>query len=126
MAGENHVLVKTFVAGAAIAKNTIVMFDSSDNTVIVATSNTDLPIGVAITAALNAGDRIDVVLMGIAEIKAAGAITRGDYVVATTGGEGVAGTGATAKQQAIGIAMEGVADDDIFSCFLTRSQFDLA
>ena len=47
MAGPNHVLVKTFVAGAAIAKNTIVMFDSADDTVIVATANTDLPIGIA-------------------------------------------------------------------------------
>ena len=125
MAGPNNLLTKTFIAGAAIAKYTIVMFDSSDDTVIVATGNTDLPIGITQDAA-ESGARIEVALAGIAEVKAAGAITRGDYVVATAGGEGVAGTGSTAKQQAIGIAMEGVADDDVFSCMIARSQFDLA
>jgi len=126
MAGPNNLLTKTFLAGAAIAKYTIVMFDSSDDTVIVATANTDLPIGIALDAAAAAGDRIEVAVAGIAEVKAAGAITRGDYVVATTGGEGLAGTGSVAKQQAIGYAMEGVADNDVFSCLIARSQFDLA
>ena len=126
MAGPNEGLVKAFVAGAAIAKNTIVKFDSLDDKVIVATSNTDLPIGIALEAAAADGDRIDVALGGIAELKAAGAITRGDYVVATTGGEAKAGTAVTAKQQAIGIAMLGVADNDIFPCLIARSQFDLA
>jgi len=126
MAGPNVTLTKSFKAGAAIAKYTIVKFDSADDTVVVATGNTDLPIGIALEAAAAAGDRIDVAVQGIAEVKAAGAITRGDYVVATTGGEGVAGTASTAKQQAIGIAMEGVADDDIFPCLIARSQFDLA
>lgn len=126
MSYANHLLVKTFKAGAPIAKNTIVMFDSSDDYVIVATANTDLPIGVSIGAAAAAQNRIEVCVAGIAEIKAAGAITRGDYAVATTGGEAVAGTASTAKQQAIGIAMQGVDDDDIFPCLIARSQFDLA
>jgi len=125
MAGPNNLLTKTFIAGAAIAKNTIVMF-SADETVVVATALTDLPIGVSLEAAAAAGDRIEVCVAGIAEIKAAGAITRGDYVVSAAGGEGVAGTGTTAKQQAIGIAMIGVADNDIFPCLIARSQFDLA
>ena len=125
MAGPNVTLSKEFVSGAAIAKNTIVMF-SADDTVVVATANTSLPVGIAETAAAAAGDRVEVCLAGIAEVKAAGAITRGDYVVATTGGEAVAGTASTAKQQAVGIAMVGVADDDIFPCLIARSQFDLA
>jgi len=126
MAGPNNILTKTFVSGAAIAKSVIVMFDSADDTVIVATANTDLPIGISVEAVDGAGERIEIGLIGIFDLKAAGAITRADYVVATTGGEGVAGTGTTAKQQAIGIAMAGVADDDIFPCLITRSQFDLA
>lgn len=126
MAGPNNLLTKTFEAGAAIAKHTIVMFDSVDDQVVVATSNTDLPIGIALDAAAAAGDRIEVAIAGIAEVKAAGVIARGDYVVATAGGEGVAGTAVTVKQQAIGIAMEGVADNDIFACLIARSQFDLA
>jgi len=126
MAGPNNLLTKTFVAGGAIAKNTIVKFDDSDDKVVVATANTDLPIGITIVAAEAEDDRIEVAVAGIAEVKAAGDITRGDYVVATTGGEGVAGTASTAKQQAIGIAMAGVADNDIFPCLIARSQFDLA
>ena len=126
MAGPNNLLTKTFVAGAAIAKNTIVMFDSADDTVIVATANTDLPMGISLEAAAAAGDRIEVAVAGIADVKAAGAITRGDYVVSAAAGEGVAGTASTAKQQAIGIAMVGVADNDIFPCLIARSQFDFA
>ncbi len=125
MAGPNETLVKAFKAGAAVAKNTIVMFDADDQ-VVVATAVTDLPIGIALEAAAASGDRIDVAVAGIAEIKAAGVIARGDYVVAAAGGEGVAGTAATAKQQAIGFAMLGVADNDIFPCLIARSQFDLA
>ena len=126
MAGPNETLVKAFKAGAAIAKYTIVKFDSEDDKVIVATGVTDLPIGIALEAAAASGDRIDVAVAGIAEVKAAGAITRGDYVVATTGGEGKAGTSATAKQNAIGKAMAGVADNDIFPVLIAPSQFDLA
>ena len=126
MAGPNNLLTKAFLAGAAIAKNTIVKFDGTDDTVIVATANTDLPIGIALEAAAAAGDRIDVAVAGIADVKAAGAISRGDYVVSAAAGEGVAGTGSAAKQQAIGIAMLGVADNDIFPCMIARSQFDLA
>lgn len=126
MAGPNTLLTKTFNAGAAIAKNTIVKFDSVDDQVIVATGVTDMPIGIALEAAAASGDRIEVAVGGIAEIKSAGAITRGGYVVAAAGGEGKAGTAATAKQNAIGIAMLGVADNDIFPCLIARSQFDLA
>ena len=126
MSGPNDILTKTFVAGAAIAKHTILKFDSVDDQVVVAAANTDLPIGISLEAAAAADEQIEVAVAGIAEVKAAGAITRGDYVVSGAAGEGVAGTAATAKQQAIGIAMAGVADNDIFPCLIARSQFDLA
>ena len=126
MAGPNNLITKTFEAGAAIAKHTIVKFDSADDTVTVATGVTDLPIGISLEAAANAGDRIEVAVAGIAEVKSAGVIARGAAVVATSGGEGKAGTAATAKQNAIGYAMNGVADNDIFPCMISRSQFDLA
>lgn len=125
MAGPNNLLTKTFTAGAAIAKNTIVKFDSADDQVIVGTGVTDLVIGIALEAAAS-GDRIEVAVAGIAEVKAAGAISRGDYVVSGAAGEGKAGTASTTKQQAIGIAMQGVEDNDIFPCLIARSQFDLA
>lgn len=126
MAGPNNLLTKTFTAGAAIAKNTIVKFDSADDQVIEATGVTDLPVGIALEAAAASGDRIEVAVAGIAEVKAAGAISRGDYVVSGAAGEGKAGTASTTKQQAIGIAMQGVEDNDIFPCLIARSQFDLA
>ncbi len=114
MAGPNDVLTKTFQAGAAIAKYTIVKFDSSDDQVINATSATDLPIGVALEAADASGDRIEVAILGIAKVKAAGAITRGDFITATAGGEAVALAAVVTLKKAAGRAMAGVADNDIF------------
>ncbi len=122
MAGPNDVLTKTFIAGAAIAKNTIVKFDSSDDQVVVATGVGDLPIGVALEAAAASGDRIEVAVMGIAEVKAAGAITRGKFVVATAGGEAVELTAAATIKNAAGRAMAGVADNDVFPMLITHFQ----
>lgn len=126
MAGPNDLLSKAFTAGAAIAKNTIVKFDSADDQVVIAAANTDLPIGIAMEAAAASGDRIDVQVAGIGEVDMAGVVARGDYVVADSNGEGVAGAAATAKQQAIGIAMQTAADGDIIPVLIARSQFDLA
>lgn len=120
MAGPNNVLTKTFTAGAAIAKYTIVKFDSSDDKVIVATGATDLPIGVALEAAAADGDRIEVCVLGIADVKAAGAITRGAYIVATTGGEAIALSAAATIKVAAGRAMAGVADNDIFPMLIAH------
>jgi len=121
----NPGLIKAFTAGGTIAANTIVKLNANDGEVVAATAKTDLVVGIARDAGV-AGDRVDVTLTGSELLKAAGAIAAGDYVVATAAGEAVAGTATTAKQQAIGIALETVANNDLFTCLIARSQFDLA
>ena len=120
MAGPNDVLTKTFIAGAAIAKNTIVQFDSTDDTVIVSTGPSTLNIGVALEAAAAAGDRVEVAVLGIAEVKAAGAITRGDFVMATAGGEATTMAASVSLRTAAGQAMATAANNDVFPMLITH------
>ena len=109
--GPNHLLVKTVFAGAAIAKNTILKFSAAD-TMIVSTGPTDTQDGIALEAAAAAGDRLEVLLMGIGEVKLAGTVARGDYIHATTGGEAIARVAATTIKHVLGKAMEsGVVND---------------
>ncbi len=126
MAGPNQLLNKAFTAGGVIAVNKIVKFDAVDDQVVEAAANTDLVMGVSLEPAAASGDRLEVAVLGIAEVKAAGTIARGDYVVSDASGDGVAGTATTAKQQAIGIAMASAVSGDIFPVMIARSQFDLA
>lgn len=116
--GPNTILAKTFTAGAAIAINTIVKF-TTDDKVINSTAVADLSIGVALEAAAADGDRIDVAVMGIANVKAAGVIAAGESVVPTTAGEGIILTPAATVGTPIGRAMGTVADNDIFPMLIT-------
>ncbi|KPL10738.1 hypothetical protein AMJ85_05310 [candidate division BRC1 bacterium SM23_51] len=126
MAGPNQVLNKTFKAGAAIDIHKIVMFDSADDTVIHATAVTDLPFGISLGAAAALGDRLDVAVIGIGEVKLGGTVNRGDYVVSGAAGVGMPGTASTAKQRAVGIAMAYGVSGDIIPVLICPSQFDLA
>jgi len=119
MAGLNQLLSKTFVAGGAIVKNTIVKFGAADDTVVAAAAATDQLMGVALNnAAL--GDRVDVQMMGIAEIKAGGVITRGDYVTSDASAEGVSLSAAATIKSSIGMALRTAADGDIIPVMLAQ------
>jgi hypothetical protein len=107
----NLLLSKTFVAGGAIPPNSIVKFGADDNTVVVATAAADASIGVSqntIAAAL--GERVDVMIFGIADVKlGTGGITRGAEVTSDASGQGVA---AASTNRVIGISLaSGVAGD---------------
>ncbi len=117
MAGPNVLLTKTFIAGGTIAKNVMVKFDTAADTVIAAAAATDLVMGVSEHAAV-AGERIEVALVGIAEIKAGGAVTQGDFVVADSAGEAVAMAAAATIKMAAGQAMATAADGDIIPVLL--------
>lgn len=112
----NSLLEKNFVAGAAIVGNTIVKHGAADDTFITAAAATDLLIGVAardFDAAL--GERIDILVQGIAPVKLGGAVTRGSPVTSNATGLGVAAAPAAgANVRIIGFAMQsGVANDVI-------------
>ena len=83
----------------------------------VATANTDILLGVAMTNAA-AGEMVTVRVLGIARVQASAAITLGDRVTATTAGQAVTTT--TDKQTIIGRALEAAtAQNDLIAVFLT-------
>jgi len=119
----NALLTKNYDAGGTIAQNTIVKFDSSDETVVAAAAETDLIIGVVDIANTDAGnsvvsgDPVDVIRVGIGQVKLAGTVVRGDYVTANASGLGIPVTRAmlqTAPVNVLGKAeVSGVTGDII-------------
>jgi hypothetical protein len=108
---KNQTLAHSFLAGGTITKGAIVMFDSDDDTVIVATAATDLLAGVALEAAAS-GERVEVQLAGIAEVALGGTVTRGGNITSGAAGVGVALAAAATIKASIGQAMaSGVSGD---------------
>lgn len=110
----NEGLAKTYLAGAAITKNRIVKFDSSDGTVIQGAAATDSSIGVADSlGAAAASDPVDVILSGVAAIEYGGNVTRGALLTSDSVGRAVAAApSAGSNNRIIGIAMmSGVSGD---------------
>lgn len=124
MAGPNDILTKTFTAEAVIAKNTIVKLGTATDGVLPAVGNTNFLIGIATEAAAAIGDRIDVQVMGIAEVIAGGNVTKGHEMTSDANAQAVEGTGATAKQYAIGVAFDSGVAGDVIPLMIVRSQFD--
>jgi hypothetical protein len=105
----NPILTKSFVAGGAIGPNRCVKFSAS-GTVVLSAAAADLTIGATrpqITGA--SGDRMDVVLEGIADMVCGGVVTRGTAVTSDAAG---AILNAAAGNRSVGVALEsGVAGD---------------
>lgn len=74
----NPVLVKSYVAEAAVLPYRVVKFGTADGVVIQSTAAGDAHVGVADNLGqATAGARVDVVQSGIVEAEAGAAITRG-------------------------------------------------
>lgn len=116
-------LIKSYKAGAAVGKNLLVKFDSTDLTVIIAAAATDLIIGASMEIAADAaGDRIDVAMGGIANVIAGGSITRGAKVTADSAGKAVAAAPAQGvNNQIAGICLYGAASGDLTPILLCPS-----
>ncbi len=83
-------IVRSFTVGAAIDHRQAVKL-TADRTIAPATTATDDVIGVTdCPGGAAAGGRADVVLFGVAGLKAGGAIARGADIVAGAAGVGVA------------------------------------
>ncbi len=121
----NKGLTKGFNAGGAIVSYTLVKFGADDNTVVAAAAATDSILGaVALVAppGSNAasGDRVDVQLEGIADIKAGGNVTRGDLLTSDASGFVVAAApGAGVNNRIIGTALASAVANDIIPVLLT-------
>jgi hypothetical protein len=121
---SNPVLTKTFTAGGAIAARTLVKFSAAE-TVVAAAAAGDSLLGATTDIAAASGERVDVVLSGVAEISAGAAITRGALVMSNASGRVItAAASAGANIRTIGIALDGAdADGDVIRVLLAPGSF---
>lgn len=119
---RNEGLQKTLIAGAAVAKNRIVKFGSSDTTAIQSAATTDLLMGVSDNLGAASGETFDVILDGIALIEYGGNVTRGQLLTSDTQGRAVAASPApTVSMYVIGQAMVSGVSGDIGSVHIAKS-----
>lgn len=126
----NRELVKAFNAGGAIASNTLVKFGSDDDTVVAAAAASDSVIGaVGLVAAPGlgavSGDRVDVQIDGIADVKAGAAVTRGALLIADASGRVITATATTGSNvRTVGVALaSATAANDIIPVQLAPGSF---
>lgn len=117
-AGRTEGMIKSFVAGAAIAEYDVVKLNSTGGAV-KANDDDEFLVGVAQHSA-NMGDSVAVQISGIAEVKADGAVTAGAPVTATDTADhfGQVETQGQTGKYMIGWAMVAAADGDIFPILL--------
>lgn len=110
---NNLILTKCYDAGGALNANSIVKFGAADLQVFQAAAATDKLMGVTTEISTVSGDRVDVVLLGIAEVKLGGTVTRGDRITSDASGNGVAAApSAGTNNWVVGTALiSGVAGD---------------
>lgn len=118
-------LIRNFTAGAGgVRQYRIVKFGAADGEVVEATDVADDIVGVSCQPGTAAqGQRVDIVLDGIAEAIAGGVITRGAPV--TTNGAGAAVAAAPAagvNNNIVGRAMVTTASGDIFTVLLKQGR----
>lgn len=111
---RNQGLIKNYTAEAAIAAYRIVKFGAADGGILQAAAATDKLVGVTDRlAAAVAGDRIDIVRNGIAEVEYGGNVAAGDLLTADASGRAIVATAAAgANVRFIGVAeVAGVLGD---------------
>ncbi|MFO1081883.1 MAG: capsid cement protein [Reyranellaceae bacterium] len=115
-------LVKTYTAGADIAAYTLVKF-SADDTVVQAAAATDAIIGVCVQpGGAKSGERVDVCIDGVADVKMGGTVARGTPVTADSSGQGVApAPSAGVNNYVIGRALRAAASGDITEVLIAPS-----
>jgi hypothetical protein len=104
-----QLLTKNYRAGAAIAAFTIVKAGATDDDVLQAAAAADSSIGICEALPATAGDRVDIVVAGIADVRLGGPVTRGAFVTANANAAAVT---AAPGERHIGYARtSGVAGD---------------
>lgn len=114
----NPILTKSYIAGAIIPPNMAVKFSASGT--VIPSVGADSFIGITVPQlTTQVGQRVDVVLVGIADAAAGGTITRGDLLTVDATGRMVTGVGfGSTGVRIIGIALESAVVGDIFPCLL--------
>lgn len=121
MAGMIQPNIATFEADGAISKGQAVKFGTSRVRVTPVGATTDLSIGIAQNAAVNAGDLVEVALPGGgAKALAKASISKGNILGHNA--DGSIQKLANANDKIIAQAMDDAAAGDIFSVFVVCAQ----
>ena len=123
----NSLLQKAFTVSAAVNPYRIVKLGSTDDEVVQAAAVTDLMFGVSNDLGVSAADitagktRIDIIVSGIADVKAGGTITRGNEVTSDASVQGVASAPAAGvNNRIIGIALASAVSGDIIPVMISQ------
>lgn len=122
----NPVLIKSYVAEAAVLPYRVVKFGTADGVVIQSAAAADAHVGVADNLGqATAGSRVDVVQGGIVEAEAGAAITRGALLSVDSSGRVItAAASAGANVAVIGRALVSAgAAGEIINILLTVGTF---
>jgi hypothetical protein len=98
----NNGLTKSHTAEAAISANRFVKPGAADYGVVTAAAATDKIIGITTEIDAATGERTDVVLEGIADLKLGGTVARGDMLTSDATGQGITATPAAGANVRIG------------------------
>lgn len=111
---SNPNLIKNYIAETAVTKFRIVKWGTADGAVVPATATaTDALIGVVGAFGAAAGERVDVIRSGLADVEYGGTVTRGQPLMADANGKAVAAAPAAGvNARIVGYAeVSGVAGD---------------
>jgi hypothetical protein len=112
------VLAKSFLAEAAVTKHRIIKFGSDDDSVVHGAAATDKLIGVSDFIDVDAGERVDVHLVGPVHVEYGGVVARGDLLTSDASGRAIATT--TTDNRVVGVAMQSGVLGDIGSVLLKQ------
>lgn len=113
---------KTFIASGAISHRRLVKFTATDNVVALATAATDIIAGVAdCPGGAVDGERVDIILLGPAEVVAGGTIAPGALITAGAAGAAVAAAPAAGVNNVTaGFTLAGAVSGDFVRAFVQR------
>jgi predicted RecA/RadA family phage recombinase len=112
---SNPGLTKNYLAEGAIGAMLFVKPGAADYGALVAAAGTDKVIGIATDIAAAAGDRVDVIHEGIADLILGGTVARGDLLMSDAAGKGVVAAAAAGSNVRVGAMalISGVSGDII-------------
>jgi hypothetical protein len=125
MSLRNIGLMKVFFAGAAIQPARLVKFDADDRTVIQGAAAADAIFGMNdIVSTAASGERVDVVIGGIAPVTYGGTVTRGQLLISDSTGRVItAAASAGANVRTAGVAMVSGVVGDVGAISLSPGSF---
>lgn len=121
---NNVILAKSFNAGGALVANSIAKAGSNDYDVVQAAAATDSLVGVTTEVASASAERVDVIMIGVADLKIGATVTRGALLMSDSSGYGItAAASAGSNVRTIGIALMSGASGDIIPCYVCPGSF---